>query len=120
MKKYIALWDTGATNSGITSKVVHELNLKPIRKTQVTGVNGTTICNVYLVDIILPMHVGFENVEVTEINITGFEVLIGMDIIMEGDFAISNANQKTLFSYCVPSIKNNPVDLVEKAKHSKR
>jgi hypothetical protein len=39
-------------------------------------------------------------------NIPGVEVLIGMDIISMGDFNISNANGKTLFSFVIPPYKN--------------
>lgn len=45
------IWDTGATSSVITKNVVDKLGLKPISKTQVCGVNGKSIENVYLVNV---------------------------------------------------------------------
>jgi len=47
-------------------------------------------------------------------DIPGTDVLIGMDIIMIGDFAISNGNGKTLFSFAIPPFKNK-VSYTEKA-----
>lgn len=38
----------------------------------------------------------------------------GMDIIKFGDLAISNKNNKTIFSFAIPPFEN-PTDLLEKA-----
>jgi hypothetical protein len=44
-------------------------------------------------------------VRVTEATITGdADVLIGMDIIQNGDLTLTNANNKTVFSFQIPSI----------------
>ncbi len=59
-----AIWDTGATRSAITNKIVRLLDLKPIGKA----------------------------------------VVMGVDIIQKGDFAISNAEGKTTFSFCSPPL----------------
>ena len=37
-------------------------------------------------------------------QLTGFDILIGMDIINRGDFAVTNRNGKTMFSYRYPSM----------------
>ena len=37
-------------------------------------------------------------------NMTGTEVLIGMDIISLGDFAVTNLNNKTWFTFRMPSV----------------
>jgi predicted aspartyl protease len=115
-KDFMAIWDTGASGTVITSRVVQALGLVPFSKTKVFGVNSEEICNVYLVDIGLPNRVVIENANVMEckINSPNVDVLIGMDIIQLGDFSISNPNGKTVFSYCTPPHKN-PVDLVAKS-----
>ncbi len=101
----IAIWDTGATASVITAKVASELGLIPIGKTNVRGANITKISNVYLVNIYLPNRVQVVGVRVTEIDeITGnFDVLIGMDIITLGDFAVTSKSNITKISYQMPS-----------------
>jgi hypothetical protein len=42
------------------------------------------------------------------------DLLIGMDIILLGDFSISNCGGKTLFSFAIPPFENK-TDLYEKA-----
>ena len=104
---YSAIWDTGATNTGITSRVVEECGLVPSRVALVSGVHGTQPALVYLVDVHLRnMH--FLEVEVTEtigLEDSGADVLIGMDIIGCGDFAVSNFEGKTAFTFRIPSIE---------------
>ena len=102
-----ALWDTGATSSVIIPKLAEHLKLIPIEKTMTCGVNDSKEeCNVYLIDLVLPNNVGFTNIKIIESNFVGADILIGMDIIQAGDFAISNGGGKTLFSYCIPSHQN--------------
>ena len=110
--KYNAVWDTGATNTVITKKVARECSLKPISMTQVHTAGGTINCPVYLVNIMLPNTVGVKLLRVTEAELTGdFEVLIGMDIITIGDFAITNQNGNTTFSFRIPSTET--IDFVK-------
>lgn len=118
-QKFIAIWDTGATGSVITQKIVDKLGLIPTGKTTVHGVNSTQVVDTYIVDILLPNNVNVENVNVMvcEINSPGSDMLIGMDIIGIGDFAISNASNHTEFSFCFPSHERRPLDLVHKSKY---
>jgi predicted aspartyl protease len=105
-KQYRALWDTGATGSVITRKVVDECGLKPISIANVHHAKGTGTSNVYLVSIFLPNGVCFPSLRVTEGELAGdAEVLIGMDIMGRGDFAISNRNGKTVFTFRMPSLE---------------
>ena len=113
-KPFKAIWDTGATNTVITLKVAQDCNLKPISATVVKTANGDRISNVYLTGILLPNNIGFSQVHVTEGTISdGFDVLIGMDIIGAGDFAVSQNNGKTNMSYRVPSVEC--IDFVQQA-----
>ena len=104
-KTYKAIWDTGATNCVITDKVINESSLKPVGMTQVQGVHGKDESPVYIVNIGLPNRVGFKNYHVTRGVLTeGLDMLIGMDIINKGDFALTHNDGKTLLSYRNPSI----------------
>jgi hypothetical protein len=100
---FSAIWDTGATGSVITQKVVDALGIKPIGLTLVHGANSSDTCEVYLVDIMLPSKVGMRGVRVTKSNLVGADALIGMDIITNGDFHISNVGGVTVMSFRVPS-----------------
>lgn len=115
-KNFLALWDTGATNSVVTENVVRTVGLTPTGKATVKGVNSEDIVSTYIVDVGLPNRVLFPNVNVSEGLLQGhYDVIIGMDIIQAGDFSIANANSITTFSYCCPPHKN-PIDLLEKSE----
>lgn len=115
LKEYKALWDTGATSSVITRRVVEQLGLKPVSITNVHTASGCEQAFVYLVNIRLPQGVGFHSLPVTEAKLNGFDVLIGMDIIGMGDFTISKDNDKTLFSFQCPS--THSTDYVKELEH---
>ena len=105
-KKYQAIWDTGATNTVITPQVVKDCGLKPIGMTTVHTAGGIKETNTYLVNILLVNKVEVYQVKVTECEIsTPANVLIGMDIISKGDFAVSNKDGKTVFSFRIPSVE---------------
>ena len=102
--EFTAIWDTGATGTVITQKVVDHCGLKPITRTIVTTAQGEMQTPVYLVNIMLPNKVGVAMLRVTRGNFGGdADVLIVMDIIGMGDFAITNKDGKTVFSFRVPS-----------------
>jgi predicted aspartyl protease len=103
--QFVGLWDTGASGTVISKAVIDKLELKPIGKSKVFHTNGESIVNVYAINLNLPNQVGFQFVRVTEGVLSGFDLLIGMDIITTGDFSITNVGGKTTFSFRVPSIK---------------
>lgn len=107
-----AIWDTGATNSVITSQVVEKCGLKPIGMTKTIGVAGEHISNIYLVNIMLPNKVGFASVRVTEGKFIGGDILVGMNIICRGDMALTHVDGKTTFSFRMPSVER--IDFVKK------
>jgi len=113
---FIAIWDTGATNTTISEKIVKSLNLQPTGVAQVTTAGGITTVNTYMVDIVLPNKIVIPNVKVNGCShLNDCDVLIGMDLITLGDFAICNTDGKTHFSFCFPSHKK-PVCLFEKSE----
>jgi predicted aspartyl protease len=100
-----AIWDTGATNSVITQKVIDDLGLPQIRKTKVETADGEMDSEVYLVDF----HFSLMGEVMRGINVTRgklpkhAEALIGMDIITRGDLAITNFQGKTILTFRIPS-----------------
>lgn len=103
----LALWDTGATGTCISLDVVKELSLVPTGKKNIKTPSGSTEVNTYLINVMLPNNVSIPNVEVcdSEIGNQGIGMLVGMDIITAGDFAVSNYNKNTVFSFRIPSRK---------------
>ncbi len=106
-KNYIALYDTGATNTSITKKVAEDSGLIAVSKTLVRHADGESICDRYLVNIRLPSNVVICQLLVTEAKLLGTkaEILIGMDIISMGDFAVTNKSGKTVFTFRIPSFE---------------
>lgn len=102
-----ALWDTGATASVVTTDTVKSLGLKPVGRTRVNHAGGTSDTDVYMVDIYLPNEVAVRGVRVTECSqqAGSFGVIIGMDILTLGDFALTNTKDKTSVSFRVPSVR---------------
>lgn len=113
-KEFTAIWDTGATGTVISQKVVNECGLKPIGVVEVYTANEKRLSSVYLASVFLKNRVYFPQLRVTEGTISGGDVLIGMDIITRGDFAITNSDGRTTFSYRWPSTKR--IDFVEEVK----
>lgn len=116
--EFVAIWDTGATGSMISKNVVDRCALQPISMARVHTASGIDICNVYLVSIRLPNNVCFTSVRVTEGKIGGADLLIGMDLIGKGDFAVTNIDDKTVFSYRHPSMAR--IDFVQEANRMNR
>lgn len=114
------LWDTGATGSVITKKTARALGLKPVGMTTSQTAGGEVQCNVYLVNLYLPNGVAVPAVAVTEMadTVGGFGVLIGMDVIGLGDFAVTNVGGKTTFSFRLPS--KVEIDYEEEAREAER
>lgn len=109
--KIMCLWDTGATNSVVSTRLVQALKLQPSGMVKVSHAQGSTLVNTYMVNVMLPNNVGFPFLQVNEGVLAGFDMLIGMDIISRGDFSISCPKGKTIFSFQLPS--THEVDYVE-------
>jgi predicted aspartyl protease len=115
IKTYKGVWDTGATGSVLTSKMIEELELKPSGMTEVQTANGRSQSKTYIVDLMLPNNLIIKNLTVSETDSLGaIDLLVGMDVIQMGDFSISNAEGKTRFSFCIPS-HEKPICLLEKS-----
>ena len=98
-----AIWDTGAMRSTISTQIANNLNLIPIGQTRVCHADGESICNYYVVNLLLPNRIEIKMLMVNDGKLTDTDMLIGMDVITLCDFAITNAGEKTRFSFQVPS-----------------
>lgn len=106
VEKYKAVWDTGATVTCITEELAEKLSLVQSGTSFSFGVTGGAECNKFLISLYLPNGLVIPELEVSDCkgNI-GCDVLIGMDVIMHGDFAISNFKNKTTFTFRIPSVE---------------
>jgi hypothetical protein len=89
----------------ITKEVAHKVSLPQTGIAKVRGIGGERLCNKYLMNLVLPNHVGLSAMTVTE-GVFGEQgdVLIGMDVIGKGDLAITN-NARTVVSFRLPSFE---------------
>lgn len=115
-KQYVGLYDTGATHSAISPKVVAELNLPTIGARNVGVGGGMLATTAHLVNIGLPNSVLFGVILVAKMELLGVDALIGMDILGTGDFAVTHHDGKTVFSFCVPSRRH--IDFVSEVQTS--
>ena len=118
-KMWNAIWDTGASKSCISPKIVEYLHLIPVGKASISTANGLTDTNTYFINVGLPNGVMIPDVLVSCANLgDSLDVLIGMDIINYGDFSITNFNGRTTFSFRIPSIKET--DFVSEYDNEKK
>jgi hypothetical protein len=98
-----ALWDTGAAISAIMPRIQQELELVQIGTKYIRGVTGTSKVPVVLLTLELPNDLLKQNVEVAVCNFSNnVGMIIGMNIITLGDFALLHGNNHTEFSFTVP------------------
>lgn len=111
-RSYVAVWDTGATHSSISQRIVEDLGLAPSGKARVRVIGpkggegqSTYQSDTYLVSIVLPNKVAVIGVRVAEGEMEEGEedIIIGMDIIGQGDFAVTHKNGTTTWSFQYPS-----------------
>ena len=97
------VWDTGATNTLISSQVVDALELVPLEESLVEGVGGIVKSLVYEISLYLANDIVFKNVKALCSDIGDYDLVVGMDIIAQGDFVVRNNQGKICFSYRYPS-----------------
>ncbi len=115
--EFNALWDTGATRSVIAQGVATKLDLLLEGTVKVFHAQGSKHVPKYFVNLGLPNGVQVVGVEVLEGILEGCDVLIGMDIINLGDFAVTNRDNVTMLSFQMPSV--NHIDFVKILEESK-
>ncbi len=104
------LWDTGATCSSISKKIVEALGLKPITEKKSYHAGGYSLTKIYLINLNVVGCKGVSYLEVAEADLHEIDVIIGMDYISYGDFSISNYNGKTTFKFTIPANKENVIE----------
>ena len=105
LERYLCLWDTGATISAITKQVATDLGLPTEALIPIHHAGGTSNdVPQHFVNLQLPNNVVMVGRPVAQLPLTNCDVIVGMDIISRGDFAISNLDGKTTFTFRMPSV----------------
>lgn len=110
IRKLNGIWDTGASVSAISEKIAQDLQLISTGKCKQGTAGGERLTDKY------PLYVSFnENVKFKVValgaNLGDIDFLVGMDIISQGNFSISNYQGKTKVSFLIPSDRD--VDYVK-------
>ncbi len=111
--KLNAVWDTGATRSAITQEVIDKLGIKHTDELDIYTANGVRAGKEYSINVYLPNHVALVGVPVTDGDMR-IDMLIGMDIISRGDFAVTNKFKGTWMTFQIPP--THSIDFVDEVR----
>ena len=100
-----AAWDTGSTYTFISREFVQKYNLNVLNESSVSTPYGKVKSGEVDITIILNNEMGFPVRALIQdyIHEEGVDLLIGMNIVSKGDFAISTYDDITCFSSGCPS-----------------
>jgi len=117
-----AVWDTGATMTCIKPALRDRLKLRPLEdsRTEFASVSGKLTAELTLVNLLLMPGLEIENCSVYIMDFPGdADILIGMNIIRMGDFAVCNAGGTTSFSFAIPPFPDR-INFEDKAQTANR
>ncbi|MEK7255848.1 MAG: retroviral-like aspartic protease family protein [Bacteroidota bacterium] len=102
-----ALWDTVANVSCISNRMVGRLGLKEDNFVEVITASGLEVFFTYSLSLEISKDIWFPQLEVVEFRYGNddHDLIIGMDILTQGDLAITNFEGKTLLSFRIPSVQ---------------
>ncbi len=98
-----AIWNTGSPVSLISSALAQKLGSTPVGIANINSKNGKILTPKHIINISLPDAFVVTDILVTEFPCTEDKLIIGMDVIGLGDFAISQSEGNMIFSFQVPS-----------------
>jgi hypothetical protein len=107
--EFKAMWDTGAAKTVITPRVIEALGLQPMKRIGpifLQGVDSVEKSAAYEINLSLPSRITIHELTVVSKDpgdMAWWNVIIGMDVITQGDFSITNKNGKTEWSFSVPA-----------------
>jgi len=117
--KIEALWDTGATATCIKPALFDRLKLRLLNinnHTTLAGVGGEAAAKITYAHLFITPTLELEFCPMYVVDFPSkADILIGMDIIGKGDFVVCNADNKTSFSFAIPSFPDR-INLADKAE----
>ena len=113
-----ALWDTGATLTFIKPKLRDRLKLRMFRtgsSISIAGVGGLVKADFTFLSVYFASNFAIEYCPAYVVDFpVDFDMVIGMDIINMGDFAVCNTENRTSFSFVVPPLPDR-INFADKA-----
>lgn len=97
-----ALIDTGAMLTCISTRIANHMKMIPSGTMRVTAANGhTDIVNTHIINLTMGGDIRFPLVKVPRLHMEDEDMIIGMDILSQGDLLISNTEGTTTFVFQV-------------------
>jgi hypothetical protein len=112
---FAGIWDTGASMSAVTKTVVDDLGLIQTGAREIHGVHGPETVPTFNVAFHLSSGVIFTSIIASLGKLYGADILLGMDVIGTGDFAVTNHKGYTTISLRIPS--QECIDFLARADH---
>lgn len=105
--KLKALWDTGATVTCISTTLVTKLSLPIVDRIDITVANNKKVgADVHCVQIRMDdFVVPCINVAALDMTGSGYDAIIGMDFMINGDTHISHYGGRTVLTFRQPSLE---------------
>jgi Aspartyl protease. len=100
-----ALWDTGSSDSVISSDLAKRLGLHSVGKAKINSSGSTYQSGLYEVVLLLDEKetINLHVMESHQLDKSGIDMLIGLDVICLGDFALSTYDGTICLSFRMPS-----------------
>ena len=102
-RQYTGIWDCDSSGTRISQKVVQDLQLKAVGTVPVRQCEANEkVREVFFLSIALSPDIVFSDVRVTNGYFPpDFDVIIGLDLITQGNFSLSQQNGKTIVEFLV-------------------
>lgn len=104
-RSYVAQWDTGAERTCVSQRVVSELGLEQLGCLRLSSPAGVEVVPTYKIVLHLPNNTAVVNYEVplARFDDCDVDVLVGLDVITNGEFAVGFDGERTQFTFRVPA-----------------
>lgn len=94
------LIDTGAMVSAVSKRVAEYMQLPVTGSQEVVTANGhTDVVDTHVINIGMGGDVRFPMIQVSCIDMDDEDLIIGMDLLSQGDLVISNSDNHTIFMF---------------------
>ncbi len=113
-RRFVAMWDTGSNTCMVSKQVIGLCQLIPEGFETVRHVSGEARVPAYTVGLTLPNGPEFSLLRVLEGKDNGYDVLIGMNIINQGDLIVLNGGDKTEALFRYPSTNDEGLGLIDR------
>jgi Retroviral aspartyl protease. len=100
-----ALWDTGADYCMVSEDIINSLDLSCMGTRGMETAGGIINTELYSIGVSIPNFASFSGILATKSYMDEYDLIIGMNLIKQGNFSINNYGGKTTVSFTYPPEK---------------